>query len=299
MAMFNGGRMVALLLCVLFAPNVSFAQDSEYETYILYMIDPVEEQTALQVEQWKRDWLDPLTWETFEDDFTPARDAQVERVKEENDQRIEAAKALLNAPTNRVNGEGIGSWVPSWIPLARAGKDSTDSLFSKVLDIKGAEGQRLEEFMAADGIEPDRSSSSGTRDCIRGERCAQGKDELFAFFDILVEAQRTGARIISLRFKASRSSLIDDPGPPSTTDPSFVEELETGQTEVERVGDDPPPVTIDRVILKEDSVRLLQPAEHDPNIRVIDETPYWQPAAKPVSSTETSSWARIKATFAD
>ena len=295
MATFNGGRMVTLFLCVLFALNVSFAQEPEYETYILYMEDPVEQQTAPEVEQWKEDWADPLTWETFEDDFTPARDAQVARVELENDQRIESAYALLSAPLNRENGEGIGAWVPSWIPLARAGESAQDSLFKEILDLPGAEGQTLLQFMEADGIEPDSDSPTGTRDCVRGERCAQLKLQA-AFFEKLA---RSDTRIISLTFEASRSSLIDDPAPPSTTDPSFVEELETGHTLVERVGEDPPPVRIERVTLKEDSVRLLQPAGHDPNVRVIDTPPYWQAAAKPVSSTETSSWARIKATFAD
>ena len=48
-----------------------------------------------------------------------------------------------------------------------------------------------------------------------------------------------------------------------------------------------------------ESIRLLQPAAMDPDEYVIDTAPYWQPAAKPVSSTEASSWGRIKATFAD
>lgn len=48
-----------------------------------------------------------------------------------------------------------------------------------------------------------------------------------------------------------------------------------------------------------ESIRLLQPAAMDPDIYRIDIAPYWQPAAKPVSSTEASSWGRIKATFAD
>ena len=313
MATFNGGRMVALFLCVLFALNVSFAQDPVYETYVLYMVDPVEEQLAPEVEVYIEKWNDPLTWETFEDDFTPARQAQVDRVEDENERRRQAAYAILN---NRGDCEGDGtcihSWVPSWLPLLRAGnleaahdsagvgvydENGQNFLFKNILGITGAEGQTLEEFFDEDwnASEPD-SEGSGRRDCVLGERCEQAK-ALSSYFQDLVDSRKQGARIISLTFEATRTVSDIDPDPELTD--SFVEELETGGTQ--KPGIDPPRTVTRDVLLREGSIRLLRPAEHDPNVRVIDDPSdgYFQPAAKPIASTETSSWGRIKATLAD
>ena len=313
MAMLNGGRMVALFLCLLFALNVSFAQELEYETYVLYMVDPVEEELAPAVYDYVEKWNDPLTWETFEDDFTPARQAQVDRVRAENALRVQAAYRILNNREDcEGNGECIKSWVPSWIPLKRAGdlelahrrdEDDPDEnaqnfLFKNILGLTGSEGQTLEEFYDENwnASEPDRESESGVRNCELGERCDQAK-RLSSYFQSLVEDQRLGARIISLTFEATRTDSLADPDPEYTD--SFVEELETGSTQ--KPGVDPPLTVTKEVLLKEGSVRLLQSAMHDPNLRVIDDPSdgYFRPAAKPVSSTETSSWGRIKATLAD
>lgn len=298
MATFNRGRMVALFLCGLFALNVSFAQEPEYETYVLYMVDPVEERLAPEVYDYIEKWNDPLTWETFEDDFTPARQAQVDRVRAENELRIQSAYEILRNKGDCVNGECIKSWVPSWIPLKRAGNSAQDSLFKNILSLTGAEGQTLEEFFSEswNAREPDSESELGYRDCVLGERCEQAKD-LTSFFRELVEAPKQGNRIISLTFEASRTVSEEDPDPLLTD--SFVEELETGSTQ--KPGVDPPLIETREVLVREGSVRLLQPAMHDPNPRVIDSPSddYWQPAAKPIASTETSSWGRIKATLAD
>ena len=313
MATFNGGRMVALFLCVLFALNVSFAQDPEYETYVLYMVDPVEEQLAPAVYDYIEKWNDPLTWETFEDDFTPARQAQVDRVEAENELRVQAAYRILeNREDCGGDGTCIKSWVPSWIPLKRAGdlelahtrdEDDPDEnaqnfLFKNILGLTGTEGQTLEEFFDENwnASEPDSESGSGRRDCVLGERCEQAK-LLSSYFQSLVDGQRQGARIISLTFEASRTVSDEDPDPELT--PSFVEELETGSTQ--KPGVDPPRTVTKEVLVRAGSVRLLQPAGHDPNLRVIDDPSdgYFRPAAKPIASTETSSWGRIKATLAD
>ena len=53
MAAFNGGRMVALFLSLLFALNVSFAQD---KTYVFYMEDPVDEEKAQGVLLYEQRW---------------------------------------------------------------------------------------------------------------------------------------------------------------------------------------------------------------------------------------------------
>ena len=52
----NWSRMVALFLCVLFARNVSFAQDDQWETVVVYMVDPVEESLAREVEDYIDKW---------------------------------------------------------------------------------------------------------------------------------------------------------------------------------------------------------------------------------------------------
>ena len=311
MATFNGGRMVALFLCLLFALNVSFAQDPVYETYVLYMVDPVEEQLAPEVYDYIEKWNDPLTWETFEDDFAPARQAQVDAVSAENDLRIQKAYEILSDRKDCADGTCIKSWVPSWIPLKRAGnleeahtrdEDDPDEnaknfLFKNILGLTGAEGQTLEEFYDENwnASEPDSESESGVRNCVLGERCEQAK-LLSSYFQSLVTAQREqGARIISLTFRASRTVSEEDPDPELTD--SFVEELETGSTQ--KPGEDPPRIVTREVLVEEGSVRLLQPAKHDPNLRVIDDPSdgYFRPAAKPIA--EISSWGRIKATLAD
>ena len=300
MATFNRGRMVALFLCVLFALNVSFAQEPEYETYVLYMVDPVEERLAPEVYDYIEKWNDPLTWETFEDDFTPARQAQVDRVRAENELRIQSAYEILRnkepCDTPGSYGECIKGWVPSWIPLKRAGNSAQDSLFKNILSLTGAEGQTLHQFFTDGAREPDSESESGVRECVIGERCENARN-LSNFFDDLVEEHRQGVRIISLTFEASRTDSDSDLDPLLTD--SFVEELETGGTQ--KSGVDPPRTVTEEVLVREDSVRLLQPAMHDPNPRVIDSPSddYWRPAAKPIASTETSSWGRIKATLAD
>ena len=304
MATFNGGRMVALFLSVVFALNASFAQQPKPETYILYMEDPVNEITTQAVNQWRLDWLNPLTWMT-KADFDRARDSQRQQVEMENNLREARAYALLNAPENRLRGEGITSWVPSWIPLARAKPSNPnvpDSLFLNILNLRGVKGQTLEQFMNQDGKEP-LPTGTGERDCIVGERCAQGKNLLFAFFQTLINAEKQGTRVISVRFKATRVTTTVTP--PTSSTESFVEELEIGNTTIP--GPNQPPHTSEAITLEQGSVELLEGAWYDDRDWVIDVPPYGDPgdgptsrrAAKPVSSTETSSWGRIKATFAD
>ena len=177
MATFNGGRMVALFACVLFALNVSFAQD-EWKTIVVYMEDPfymedpldvwylkarygsenymgnalpddvkeffqevgpstIREEEAPGVTAYRAKWNDPLTWETFEEDFTPARQAQIDRLDWENGIREKMAELYLKADRDYWTYEkGIPdttTWFPSWIPLARARPYPVyeDSLFTK------------------------------------------------------------------------------------------------------------------------------------------------------------------------
>ena len=308
MATFNGGRMVALFLCMLFAPNVSFAQQQQYRTYVLYMEDPVVEQRHSEVDKYEQRWNDPLTWSDFDAHFTPARQAQIRQINDENDFREAAASTLLSRPPNPTIGVGIEAWVPSPFPLKRFTEDNgADSLFSTIVDpnlpshLRGVEGQTLREVIEADGWEPD-PDSNGLRDCRRGPRCAQAK-KLFTFITGLIDKHdnRT-ARIISFRFKAlTDTTIIEDEFV------SYVDELETGDGS----GDN----SSTTVGLAPVSVELLRPAAMGTDEWRIDVPPYDQyppylsiahtdttkatPVGKPVSSNETSSWGRIKATFAD
>ena len=312
MATFNGGRMVALFLSVLFALNVSFAQEDGWVTVAVYMVDPIDEKVSQGVEEYIAKWNDPLTWETFERDFTPAREAQLIQVTQDNEARERAAEAFLKEDLVK-RGDGTSTWYPAWIPLAlaRGDKDEgvpTDSLFKNILEIEGpqydaepraGERQTLREFFEADGYEPDGLNSDGSqkfRTCNDARpRC---RKELYAIFSDLVEVYDasqgsvTAPRIISFAVRARTS---DGGTLPPSEDVTFVgEQNEQGTTKPIEGG-----VVLPSAEFDYGSIRLLQPAEHDPNEYVIDISPYWKPAAKPAASAEASSWGRIKATFAD
>ena len=234
------------------------------------MVDPIDEQLAPEV----LEYLESID----KCNFTPAREAQMAQVARENAARIQAAKDYLRQDLWE-RGDGTSTWYPSWIPLARA-ETTEDSLFKNILSLEGAmydagprAGQRqtLREFFEQDGMEPDGLNADGTqrlRTCdYTRRRCSR---EFFSHFTGLIESHEASQHIISFAIQAKRFFASD-----------FVEEL----TYV--------------VAFRWESIRLLQPAAMDPNPYVIDTPLYWQPAAKPVSSTETSSWGRIKATFAD
>ena len=307
MATFNGGRMVALFLCMLFALNTSSAQEDDWVTVAVYMPDPIVEQMAPEVEAYIEKWLDPLTWETFERDFTPARNAQVDTVKAENEARIQAAEAFLKADLVR-RGNGSSTWYPAWIPLALAKGDKekgvpTDSLFKNILSIEGptysvgpeaGEPQTLRKFFELDGREPDGLEADGSqkyRSCILGrERCRN--DEFARFADLVSFHANPEVNVISFTVRAKRS---EGGKLPPGEDPTFAGEQDGGDpTKPIEGGVVPPSAEFDY-----ESIRLLQPAEHDPDEYVIDISPYWKPAAKPTASAEASSWGRIKATFAN
>ena len=308
MAMLNGSRMVALFLSVLFSLNVSFAQDDAWVTVAVYMEDPIVERVSQGVEDYLVKWNDPLTWETFERDFTPAREAQVEQVARDNRRRIQAAERFLKDDLWE-RGDGTSSWYPAWLPLALA-ETTPDSLFKNILGLKGpqydagaraGQQQTLREFFEADGYEPDGLDSNGSqkyRACTDTRpRC---RKELFAIFSDLVEtydnsqASGTAPRIISFTVRAK---ITDTPPPPEEERKSFRGEQD-GQGPITIIDpDSPQPGLIAQFDYA--SIRLLQPAEHDPDEYVIDLSPYWKPAAKPTVPAEASSWGRIKATFAD
>lgn len=323
MATFNGGRMVALFLCMLFALNVSFAQD--WRTVVFYMEDPIHEGIAPEVLDYIDKRNDPLTWETFERDFTPAREGQMAQVERENEARIDAARNALMQDM-RTRGDGTSKWYPSWIPLGTA-KTSEDSLFKNILTLKGlpylnGQKQTLREFFELDGDEPDGENFDGSQkywECDSSKR--RCRKEFYADFRALVDKHDASLQTTSstrriadedgcgcqlqavpdetpsiISFTIRAKSVDEDSTVVSYQDTSFVAELnEEGLTRVHHdVDKQDPYVEFDWA-----SIRLLQPAAMDPNTYVIDTTPYWQPAAKAVSSTETSSWGRIKATFAD
>ena len=300
MATFNGGRMSALLLCMLFSLTASFAQDEggSWETVVVYMVDPIDEQLAPEVEDYIAKWNNPFTWETFEDDFTPAREGQMAEVARDNEARIQAAKDFLKNDHNLNNG--ISKWYPSWIPLASA-KTTEDSLFKNILDLPGrpygsgariGQEQSLSDFFELDGTEPFGLNPDGSqkyRSCDEDKR--RCRKEFYADFRELVEIHQasltseTAPRIISFAIQV-KSSI----SPPPDVD-GFVDEL--NEEVSDEIGVEPTYAEFNY-----ESIRLLQPAAMDPDEYVIDTAPYWQPAAKPVSS-ETSSWGHIKATFAD
>ena len=303
MATFNGGRMVALFACVLFALNVSFAQE-RLETIVFYMKDPIQEGIASEVLDYIDKWNDPLTWETFERDFTPAREGQTAQVGRENQARINAAKAALRQDI-RTRGDGTSTWYPSWIPLGRA-INTPDSLFKNILSLPGrtydagpraGQKQSLLEFFESDGTEPFGLNRDGTqkeRTCNEVRR--RCRKEFYADFRALVEAHdeskvsADAPRVISFTVQVTTSTIIDT----TIITEGFVDELnEQGG------GDLIEEEVITFVDFEWDTIRLLQPAEHDPDEYVIDLSPYWQPAAKPAASAEASSWGRIKATLAD
>ena len=311
MATFNGGRMVALFLCVLFALNVSFAQDG-WVTVPVYMVDPIDEEVSQGVEDYIEKWKDPLTWETFERDFTPAREAQLAQVAQDNANRNQAAANYLKEDLEDW-GDGTSSWFPSFFPLSYA-ETAEDSLFKNIINLEGAlydagpqAGQRqtLREFFGLDFDEPNGLKADGTQDMwscdATRQRCR--KDLISRVFAPLVaahdesQASDEAPRIISFTVKV-RISDVPPPPPPPSDDRSFAAELnEEGNTKPRPPGDEdgiPSSVEFDY-----DSIRLLQPAAMDPDIYVIDLAPYLQPAAKPAASAEASSWGRIKATFAD
>lgn len=302
MATFNGGRMVTLFLCVMFALNASFAQEEDaWVTVAVYMVDPIDEEMSQGVVEYIDKWRDPLTWETFERDFTPAREAQLVQVARENEARIQAAEDFLKADMRR-RGDGTSSWYPAWIPLALA-PTTEDSLFKNILSLEGpqfdaeprtGERQTLEEFFEADGFEPDGLNSNGSqrfRACIDSRpRC---RKDLYAIFDDLVDSHYDSqVNVISFTVRAR----ISERPPEIGEDVTFVGE-QNDQGTTKATGEEG--AVLPSAEFDYDSIRLLQPAEHDPDEYVIDVSPYWQPAAKPAASAEASSWGRIKATFAD
>lgn len=303
MAMLNGSRMVALFLSVLFTLNVSFAQDDGWETVVVYMEDPIDERMSQGVADYINKWNDPLTWETFEHDFTPAREAQLARVEFENAARIQAAKTLLENDF-KSRGDGTSKWYPSWIPLAFA-KTAEDSLFKNILGLPGrtyeagprkGQVQSLREFFELDGTEPfgvEADGSQKMRECDEKRRRCR-KDFYVDFRDLLnihdeSQVDAAAPRVISFAIKVKSASEADTTIVPI----GFIDELheEGGPDITIKYGTYP--------LYKWDSIRLLQRAVHDTSTYVIDTPPYWQPAAKPTASAEASSWGRIKATFAD
>ena len=301
MAIFNGSRMVALFLFVLFALNASFAQN-QWETVVVYMEDPIEEEVSQGVEEYLEKWNDPLTWETFERDFTPAREAQLEQVRQDNAARILAAEEFLRDDLLE-RGDGTSKWYPSWIPLLSA-ETTEDSLFKNILSLPGrtydtgpraGQAQSLLEFFERDGSEPFGLNPDGTqkeRTCDETRR--RCRKEFYTDFRALVEVHdeskvsADAPRVISFTIEVQSSTRRDTTVVPG----GFVDELN------EEISD-PSTTTTRYALFNWDTIRLLQPAEHDPDEYVIDLSPYWQPAAKPAASAEASSWGRIKATFAD
>lgn len=325
MAMLNEGRTVALFLCVLLALNVSFAQDG-WKTVVLYMEDPipVDEQLAPEAREYLDKLNDPFTWET-EQDFQDARAAQEEWTRTRNDKRVEEARKYLE------DEDGISSWYPSWIPLGFA-KTAEDSLFKNALSLRGGrpystgERQSLREFFELDGEEP---FGDGFRTCDDTKpRCRKQFytrfRELVEIYDaslvspdpispsllfpaliwpslppslppslLLPDASLTSEspeiispiaapRIISFRIEVAESSIST-----SLTDSlGFVDELnQEGNVEQSTTKS-----------IQLGKVELLQEAIIDPD---DDLSFHVRPAAKPSSSSETSSWGRIKETFAD
>ena len=334
MATFNGGRMVALFLCVLFALNVSFAQDGR-KTVIVYMEDPipVDEQLAPEAREYLDKLNDPFTWET-EQDFRDARDAQIAQVKKDNETREQEAEDFLKADMAQ-RGNGTSSWYPSWIPLGFA-KTSEDSLFKNALNLRGGRpyitgpkaGQRqlLREFFELDGTEPYEDSPDGFRRCDDTRpRC---RKNLYSLFRSLVETY--DASLVSpdpispsLLFPALIWPSLPPSLPPSLLLPdaslvspdlispiaapriiSFTIEAASSTSvsfgdslgyvdELNEEGNPGQPSMF--VAFNWDRIRLLQEATIDPDSLSF----HVRPAAKPVSSSETSSWGRIKETFAD
>ena len=327
MATFNGGRMVALFLCVLFA-NVSFAQD---RTVVVYMADPipVDEQLAPEAREYLDKLNDPFTWVT-EQDFRDARDAQIAQVARDNEARIQAAARFLEDDLS----DGTSSWYPPWIPLGFA-KAPEDSLFKNALNLRGGRpyitgpkaGQRqsLREFFDLDGQEPYEASPDNFRTCDETKpRC---RKEFYYIFRDLVE-QYDNSLVSpdpispSLLFPAliwpslwlSPPSLLL-PDAPSLLDESISPIAAPRIISFTiKAGDSTRPAPRDSlgyvdelneegnlgdqstfVRFNWDSIKLLQPAAIDPDSLSF----HVRPAAKPASSFEASSWGRIKETFAD
>ena len=327
MATFNGGRMVALFLCVLFALNVSFAQDG-WETIVVYMEDPlymeeplplyiekfleeenvrapIREEVAAAVEAYIAAWNDPLTWET-EEDFKEARRGQEVRVKWENDMREKIAKHYLeddkNYWANELGESDKTTWFPSWLPLLRA-KTEKDSLFKNILDLKAdaeydvgeKKGQRqtLFEYLDSGGAQPAGTTASGVTQKFKfcddkNPRCRKPLYSLIREWNQV--DKHPSKRMISFTVKVkSYKTTEEDEGPGE----GFADEIDKTSPE----GGETKEVVV--VEYDYDTIRLLQEAKMDEEEYVIDTPPYKTPAAKPVSSTETSSWGRIKETFAD
>ena len=353
MATFNGGRMVALFLSVLFALNVSFAQD-DWETIVVYMEDPfymedpldvwylkirygapygeedymgnelpddveeffqeevraltIREKEAQGVTAYKAKWNDPLTWETFEDDFTPAREDQIKRLGWENGIREKIAELYLKADRDYWIHEREESdkttWYPSWIPLARARPYPVyeDSLFTKsyeleadaTFDVGPKRGQRqnLHQWFGSEGGQPDGIKPDGNqkyRVCGFEEDNPRCRKYLYPVWLGLDEKDQS-SNVISFTVKVKSSDDIIVEQPPGEGFTDEVEGTSSGSGTTR---------TLDVVEYDYESIRLLQPAAMLDDEYVIDTPPYETPAAKPVSSAETSSWGRIKATFAD
>ena len=224
------------------------------------------------------------------------------QVARENARRIQVAEDHLKTDLS-MRGDGTSSWYPSWIPLSSA-TTTEDSLFKNILSLQGGrpygtglragQNQSLVEFFELDGTEPFGLNSDGSqrfRSCDdRKRRC---RKEFYADFRELVEIHdasqisATAPRIISFTIQV-KSSI--DRVPIETG--GYVDELNEESTGI--AGTD-----ITYADFNWESIRLLQPAAMDPDEYLIDTPLYWQPAAKPVSPTEASSWGRIKATFVD
>ena len=292
MLLSNGGRIVALFLMCGVALS-AFAQEADWKTIVFYMPDPIAEDIAQEVSDYTEKWRDPLYWETFVRDFTPARQAQMALVAAENRGRIRQAQQFLE---DDIREDGTSSWYPSWIPLAGA-KSDTDSLFKNILSLKGAKypdgsRQTLEEFFEQDGFEPHGDDFISCND--ERPRC---RKEFYVTFREMVEyhheslINETLPRIISFTVQVRTTETPEETERDTST---FVGELD----ERPIVRETETPAT-EFAEFDYETIRLLQPAAMDPRDYVIDTSPYWQRAAKPAASAEFSSWGRIKATLAD
>ena len=331
MATSNGGRMVALFLCLLFA-NVSFAQGGS-QTVIVYMEDPipVEEQLAPEAREYLDKLNDPFTWET-EQDFQDARDAQIAQVARDNEARIRAAERFLEGDLERSGG--TSSWYPSWIPLGSA-ETREDSLFKNALNLRGGRpyitgpraGQRqsVREFFELDGQEPYEASPGGFRTCDETKpRCR--KEFYFIFRDLVDKYEESLVSpdpiSPSLLFPAliwpslwlsppslllpDAPSLLDESISPIAAPRIISFTIKAAASTSSSIGDSlgfvdelneegNPGELSTFVRFDFDSIRLLQPAAIDPDSLSF----HVRPAAKPASSSKISSWGRIKETFAD
>ena len=337
MAIFNGSRMVALFLFVLFALNASFAQDN-WETIVVYMEDPipVDEQLAPEAREYLDKLNDPFTWET-EQDFQDARDAQIAQVAKDNETRKQAALDFLKEDMVQ-RGDGTSSWYPSWIPLLAA-TTAEDSLFKNALNVRGGNAyltgpragikQSVREFFEQEGSEPYEGSPDGFRTCDDTRR--RCRKEFYARFRSLIETY--DASLVapaptspSLLFPA----LIWPSLPPSLPPSLLLPDASISPTAAARIisftiaaqstevpGDPGEEIDDNEGFvreLNEEGRGISIPGEMVPVVlfdstsvkllqpAIIDPDTlsfHVRPAAKPASAAKASSWGRIKETFAD